>query len=437
MTDTSSPALKRNIGLTALVLFGVGDILGAGVYGLIGKTANEMGNMVWLAFLVSLVAAGLTGLSYASLGSRFPRAGGAAYITLRAYRVPFLSYLVGLAVLASGLTSMATAARVFAGYLNGLMPSLPPLAIAIGFSLVIAGIVFRGIRESLFANGICTLIEVSGLFLVIAVGLPYIGEVNYLDATSPTNLAGDVTLTLALTGAVLTFYSFVGFEDMLNVAEEVKQPHSTLPRAMLLALLIASLIYMTIALVAVSVLTPAVLGASGQPLVDVVAKAAPWFPTSAFSLIALFAVANTALLNFVMGSRLLYGMASQGLVPRALARVHSGRNTPHMAIMTVWCIFFVLVLSGDISSLARSTSVLLLCCFVLVNIALVILKSRETEKPHFDVPVIVPVLGALVCLAMLTQAKAPEAITASVIIGGIALLYRLVRPSREAIESLD
>ncbi len=437
MTDTSPPALKRNIGLTALVLFGVGDILGAGVYGLIGKTANEMGNMVWLAFLVSLVAAGLTGLSYASLGSRFPRAGGAAYITLRAYRVPFLSYLVGLAVLASGLTSMATAARVFAGYLNGLMPSLPPLAIAIGFSLVIAGIVFRGIRESLFANGICTIIEVSGLFLVIAVGLPYIGDVNYLDATSPTNLAGDVTLTLALTGAVLTFYSFVGFEDMLNVAEEVKEPHSTLPRAMLLALIIASLIYMTIALVAVSVLTPAVLGASGQPLVDVVAKAAPWFPTSAFSLIALFAVANTALLNFVMGSRLLYGMASQGLVPRALAKVHSGRNTPHMAIMTVWCIFFVLVLSGDISSLARSTSVLLLCCFVLVNIALVILKSRETEKPHFDVPVIVPVLGALVCLAMLTQAQAPEAITASVIIGGIALLYRLVKPSREAIESLD
>lgn len=437
MTDTSPPALKRNIGLTALVLFGVGDILGAGVYGLIGKTANEMGNMVWLAFLVSLVAAGLTGLSYASLGSRFPRAGGAAYITLRAYRVPFLSYLVGLAVLASGLTSMATAARVFAGYLNGLMPSLPPLAIAIGFSLVIAGIVFRGIRESLFANGICTIIEVSGLFLVIAVGLPYIGDVNYLDATSPTNLAGDVTLTLALTGAVLTFYSFVGFEDMLNVAEEVKEPHSTLPRAMLLALIIASLIYMTIALVAVSVLTPAVLGASGQPLVDVVAKAAPWFPTGAFSLIALFAVANTALLNFVMGSRLLYGMASQGLVPRALAKVHSGRNTPHMAIMTVWCIFFVLVLSGDISSLARSTSVLLLCCFVLVNIALVILKSRETEKPHFDVPVIVPVLGALVCLAMLTQAQAPEAITASVIIGGIALLYRLVKPSREAIESLD
>lgn len=434
---SEATTLKRNIGLIALTLFGIGDILGAGVYGLIGKAANEMGNAVWLAFLMSMIAAGLTGLSYASLGSRFPRAGGAAYVTLRAYRLPFLSYMVGLAVLASGLTSMATAARVFGGYLNGLFPALPPLAIAVGFSMLIAGIVFRGIRESLMVNGACTLIEVSGLFLVIVVGLPYIGDVNYLDATTAANLSGDITVTLVLTGAVLTFYSFIGFEDMLNVAEEVKDPHKTLPRALLIALLVASLIYMTIAIVAVSVLSPATLGASGQPLVDVVAKAAPWFPSSAFSLIALFAVANTALLNFVMGSRLLYGMASQGLVPSALARVHAGRRTPHLAIVTVWSIFLVLIMSGDISSLARSTSVLLLCCFVLVNLALVVLKVREKSTGHFDVPVIVPILGAMVCLAMLSQAKAPECITAGIILAVIAGLYFVVRPSREAIEAID
>jgi len=438
MSEATPPTLKRNIGLVALTLFGIGDILGAGVYGLIGKAANEMGNAVWLAFLMSMIAAGLTGLSYASLGSRFPRAGGAAYVTFRAYRLPFLSYVVGLAVLASGLTSMATAARVFGGYLNGMFPALPPLAIAVGFSLLIAGIVFRGIRESLMANGVCTLIEVSGLFLVIVVGLPYIGDVNYLDATTAANLSGDITVALVLTGAVLTFYSFVGFEDMLNVAEEVKEPHKTLPRALLMALVIASIIYMTIAVVAVSVLSPAVLGASGQPLVDVVAKAAPWFPSSAFSLIALFAVANTALLNFLMGSRLLYGMANQGLVPSALARIHAGRQTPHVAIVAVWAIFFVLILSGDISSLARSTSVLLLCCFVLVNIALVVLKIREKSAGnHFDVPVIVPILGALVCLAMLSQAKAPEAITATAILAGIVGLYFVVRPSREAIEKIE
>lgn len=437
MTDTSSPTLKRNIGLVALTLFGVGDILGAGVYGLIGRAAGEMGNAVWLAFLLSMIAAGLTGLSYASLGSRFPRAGGAAYVSLKAFRKPFISYLVGLAVLASGLTSMATAARVFGGYLNGMFPGLPPLAIALGFSLLIAGIVFRGIRESLLANGLFTLIEVSGLLLIIAAGLPYIGSVDYLDATTPQNLAGDISLSLVLTGAVLTFYSFVGFEDMLNVAEEVKEPHKTLPAGLLLAVLIASLIYMIIALVAVSVLTPAALAASSQPLVDVAAQIAPWFPSAAFSLIALFAVANTALLNFVMGSRLLYGMASHGLVPRLLSRIHAGRRTPHMAILAVWVAFVVLVLSGDISSLARATSVLLLSCFVLVNIALIVLKQRESWDGYFKVPTFVPALGVVVCLAMLSQARMPELITAGVILVGIVALYFIMRPSADAIEQMD
>lgn len=433
---TTSPTLQRNIGLLALTLFGIGDILGAGVYGLIGKAAGEMGNAVWLAFLVSMIAAGLTGLSYASLGSRFPRAGGAAYVTLRAYRLPFLSYLVGLAVLASGLTSMATAARVFGGYLSGLIPALPPLAIALGFSLLVAGLVFRGIRESLLANGICTLVEVSGLLLILVTGLPWLGSVDYLDATTALHPADDLSLPLALTGAVLTFYSFVGFEDLLNVAEEVKDPQRTLPRALLLALLVASLIYMTISLVAVSVLSPARLAASPQPLVEVATRTAPWFPPAAFSLIALFAVANTALLNFVMGSRLLYGMAAQGLVPRPLSRVHARRHTPHVAILVVWLIFVVLVLSGDISSLARATSVLLLICFTLVNGALVLLKQRESWEGHFSVPLIVPVLGMLVCLAMLSQARWPELLTAGAILAGITLLYRLVRPSAEAIAHL-
>jgi amino acid transporter len=352
--------------------------------------------------------------------------------------MPFLSYVVGLAILASGLTSMATAARIFGGYLNSLFPSLPTLAIAIVFSLALAALVFRGIRESLIANGVCTLIEVSGLLLIIVVGLPYVGSVNYFDAAAPAHLSSDITLSLALTGAVLTFYSFLGFEDILNVAEEVKDPHKTVPRAMLIAVLVASIIYMTISLVAVSVLTPAALAGSQQPLVDVVAKAAPWFPPGVFSVIALFAVANTALLNFIMGSRLLYGMAGQGLVPKMLSQVHARRRTPHIAIAIVWVIFLMLILSGDISTLARSTSVLLLGCFTLVNSALVVLKLREKKSTgYFDVPVFVPVLGALICLAMLSQAKAPECITAGIIVAVIVALYAVMRPSVAAIEQLN
>ena len=433
----TAPSLHRSIGLAALTLYGVGDILGSGIYGLVGKAAGEMGYAVWLAFFVSMIAAGFTGLSYASLGSRYPKAGGAAYTTYRAFQMSFLSYVVGLAVLASGLTSMATAARVFAGYFTGLVAPLPVLAVALVFSILVALVVFRGIRESLLVNGLCTLIEVSGLLLVIAFGASYIGSVNYLDATSVTNPTGEIKLSLVLTGAVLTFYSFVGFEDMLNVAEEVKEPRKTLPKGLILAILISSLVYMAVSLVAVSVVAPAELAQSRQPLVDVVARAAPWFPTPIFSVVAMFAVANTALLNFIMGSRLLYGMSKQGLVPKFLNRVHPNRHTPHVAILVVWCLYAILIASGDISSLAKSTSVLLLSCFIVVNLALVVLKRKENFVGSFEVPSFVPVTGAIVCLAILSKAKESELIMSGLIIAAISVLYFIMRPKPQSIEKLD
>ncbi|MGE3262190.1 MAG: APC family permease [Bacteriovoracia bacterium] len=431
------PALKRNIGLLALTLYGVGDILGSGIYGLVGKAAGQMGSAVWLAFFISMIAAGLTGLSYASLGSRYPRAGGAAYSTYRAFNKAFLSYMVGLAVLASGLTSMATAARVFAGYFVGLGVNLPLPMVAVLFSLVVAAVVFWGIKESLAANGVCTLIELSGLLIVLVVGARYIGSVNYLDATTAANPEGNISLSLMLTGAVLTFYSFVGFEDMLNVAEEVKDPKKTLPRGLLLAVVISSLVYIGVSIVAVSVIPAAELSQSNRPLVDVVVRAAPWFPASLFAIIAMFAVANTALLNFVMGSRLLYGMARQGLVPKVLGKVHTNRQTPHMAVIAVWCLFLVLILSGDISSLAKSTSVLLLSCFVIVNVALIVLQRKEKMEGTFEVPAIVPALGAIVCLAILAKAKAAELLTAGSILAVVAALYFVMRPKAQAIENMD
>ncbi|RYZ85005.1 MAG: amino acid permease, partial [Proteobacteria bacterium] len=213
---------------------------------------------------------------------------------------------------------------------------------------------------------------------------------------------------LILNGTALTFFSFVGFEDMLNVAEEVKDPRRTMPLGLVLAVVISSTIYIAISLVAVSVLPAADLAQSNQPLVDVVAKAAPWFPSSLFSVIALFAVANTALLNFVMGSRLLYGMSRAGLAPKVLDRIHSGRKTPHIAILAVWALFVVLIMSGDISSLAKATSVLLLSCFIMVNASLIALKRKEKIEGAFEIPTFVPVLGALICLAMLLKAQWTE-----------------------------
>lgn len=430
--------LERNIGLVALILYGVGDILGAGIYGLVGKAAGEMGYAAWLGFVTSMIAAGLTGLSYASLGSRYPRAGGAAYITFRAFSKPFLSYVIGLAVLASGLTSMATASRVFSGYFTGLFEFIPLTLGIILFATAVGVIVFWGMRESMWMNAICTIIEITGLFIVIAVGVSYLGTVDYFDATTAANPTGDLSFSLVLTGAVLTFYSFVGFEDILNVSEEVKNPERNLPIGLIAAVGISSLIYVTISLVAVSVIPPMDLAGSKQPLVDVVAKAAPAFPTFIFSIISMFAVANTALLNYVMGSRLLYGMAQSKLLPSALGRIHPTRKTPHVAAATILVILLGLALAGDISVLAKATSVLLLICFTVVNISLVVLKRRKTEpKGRFEVPTFVPVLGAVVCLTMLTFAKTNELLLAAGIFAVITILYFIKRPSADAVKSLD
>ena len=426
--------LKRHIGLFALVVYGVGDILGAGIYALIGKAAGEMGNSIWLAFLASMVTAGLTGLSYASLGSRYPRAGGASFFTHHAFKSNFLAYVVGLAALSSGVTSMAAGSRAFAGYFTSLVSAIPVDLVVVVFCLVVASVVIRGIRESMWMNMLCTFIELGGLLLVIVVGMKFLGSVDYTSAVTVSNPTGDLTISLILSGAVLTFYSFVGFEDIINVSEEVKSPESNMPKGILLAVLIASTIYITISLIAVSVIPAVELAASSAPLVDVVKRAAPWFPPIAFAFIAMFAVANTALLNFIMGSRLLYGMANQGLMPKVLGKV-SRRSTPYISALAVLGFMLVLALTGNIASLARATSVLLLICFILVNLSLIVLKHRKGEaKGRFEVPYVVPVLGTLVCALMLSYAKIEELKVAGVILVVIVVLYFLIRPTGDAIK---
>lgn len=416
--------LNRHIGLWALIFFGTGDILGAGIYGLVGKAAGEMGNAVWIAFASSMVAAGLTGLSYASLGSHYPRAGGAAYFAHEAFKNSFLAYVVGLAALGSGLTSMATGSRAFAGYFVSLFGGATMEWVIVGFCLVIFAVVIRGIKESMWMNIVCTGIELTGLLIVLAVGAKFVGSVDYWDAKTITNPSGDLSLSLILSGAVLTFYSFVGFEDIINVSEEVINPERNIPLGLLSALGIASLIYMGVSIVAVSVIPAAELATSKAPLVDVVGKAAPWFPSIGFSFIAMFAVANTALLNFIMGSRLAYGMANEGLLPPVLSKIHPTRRTPHVASVVLLVIMLGLALVGDISSLARATSVLLLLVFFVINSALVVFKVRGPKLVGgFQVPIFVPLLGAIVCVAMLFFAKASELRLAGMILAGIVVLY--------------
>jgi amino acid transporter len=434
------------MGLTTLVVYGVGDMLGAGIYGLMGKAAGLMGNAVWLAFVMAMLVALLTGLSYANIGSRYPRAAGAPYVVQRAFRAPFVPYVIGLGVAASGLTSMATGSRVIAGYVQSLGVRLPAGVLTVMFLVLLSLVVFRGIRESTWMNILCTTVELTGLLIVIGVGVRYWGSVNYLETPAPAGGEGGVaglTAGLLLQGAVLTFFSFIGFEDILNVAEEVKRPRTTLPLGLLLALVIATTLYILVAISAVSVLPYRELSQSKAALVDVVRKAAPVIPPLLFTAISIFAVANTALLNYVMGSRLLYGMSRQGLLPAWIGRVHPGRRTPHVAILVLLGLVLALTLVGDIRQLADATSLLLLGAFVLVNSALLVLKLRPGEpRGAFEVPVAVPAAGVLLCLVMIAgRILGPEAdprapLIAGGVVVGIGLLYLLRRPQHVVLEEV-
>lgn len=421
----AAPELRRSIGLVQLTLYGLGSMLGAGIYGLIGVAAGTMGSAVWLAFLVSMVAALLTGASYASIASRYPRAAGAAYATQRAYRLPLLSYVVGVTVVCSGLTSIATQSRVVAANLQKLfdIPGIPVSVMAIGFLLIIAGVVFRGIRESLWLNAICTTVEALGLIFVVVVGARFWGSADLMELPpASTGAAGGAMLALMLHGAVLTFFSFIGFEDMLNVSEEVKRPERTVPAALLLAMVAATLIYMAIAITAVSVVPWRELSEAPGPLTLVVERAAPWFPSWGFTCITIFAVANTALINYVMGSRLLYGMATQGLMPAPLGKVHATRRTPHIAIAVLFAVIVLLSLIGDISALASSTVLLLLFVFTIVNVALIVLQRRDGRmEGRFEIPSIIPAAGAAICAALIVSRVLQGGWLAPAIAGGLIL----------------
>jgi len=396
------PALRRTIGPVQMALYGLGSMLGSGIYGLIGKAAGDAGNALWLAFVVALVVALLTALSYASLGSRHPRAAGAVFVTERAYGFRLLSFMVGLALVASGLTSTATQARVFAANLAELLGlgNVPLAWLALGFLLVLTGIVFRGIRESMWVNVLCTLIEAGGLALVILVGMSYWGSVDYLE--TPATQGGDPAALLVMQGAVLAFFAFIGFEDMINVAEETREPERTLPLGLILAMAGAAILYIAVAITAVSVVPWRELAAAPGPITEVMGRAAPSIPPSVFTLITLFAVANTALVNYITASRLVYGMARQGLLPARLGTVHAGRRTPHLAIAALLLVLAPLALLGSIAELAAATVLLILAVFVVVNGALLVLQRRKGERPgRFEVPRFVPALGATVCLVLI------------------------------------
>ena len=448
------PALRKTLGGWQILFYGLGSMLGAGIYALIGKAAAGLGNALWLAFLMAMVGALLTGLSYACVGGRYPRAGGAAYVTQRGLGMPLLSYMIGIAVMMSGLTSMATGSQAIVGQIKELCAMQPgdgmSKLLSIGVVLLIGCVIYRGIRESMWLNIVCTLIEASGLIFIIIVGVRFWGGVNYLESPGDTVAGGagsGITLALVMQGAVLTFYSFIGFEDILNVSEEVKNPKRDVPFGLIGAMILATVIYMAVAITAVSVVPWRELAQSDAPLMEVARRAAPWFTgiKGVYGFITIFAIANTALLNYLMGSRLLYGMSRQGLLPAVLGTVHPRRHTPHIAVFILAGIVSILILSGGVKQMAEATVLLLLIVFTTVNLSLIRLQRMPGEpRGFFEPPMIVPALGALVCASLIVvrvqsavTSADPAQKTAPLIAGAIILvsmlLYAMLKPANPVV----
>ena len=427
VTAPEQPQLRRALGFWALAIYGIGDILGAGIYAVVGKVAGVAGSASWLSFVVALSVAALTAFTYAELGGRFPRSAGEAVFSYEAFGRRSLALLVGFVVLCSGVVSLATVSVAFAGYMTGFVPGVPSGVTITAVLILLAAINLWGIRQSSNANIFATMLEFSGLLIVIIAGLWYLSHDQPIEPFQLAEPSEDSDWGAVARGAALAFFAFIGFEDMVNVAEEVKRPERNLPLAIITALAVTGVMYLLVIVIATSVVSPSALAASDAPLLSVVRRAAPALDPRLFTAIALFAVANTGLLNFIMASRLLYGMSRQGLLPSWLGTVHERRQTPHWAILAILVLALVLGLSGTLTYLAGTTSLLLLLVFFSVNLSLVVIKRRSAgQAAGFRVPWVVPVLGAGSCLALMPFVPLASLWTAGVVLalGVVLVLYR-------------
>ncbi|WP_449060936.1 APC family permease [Planomonospora algeriensis] len=393
-------ALKRVIGRRTLLLFVVGDILGAGIYALVGKVAGHAGGALWLPFLVAFVLAALTATAYAELVGKYPKAAGAALYANRAFGIPFVTFLVAFAVMMSGVTSASAAARAFGGSYLGEFVTLPAVVGAFGFLALVTLVNLAGISESVKVNVVLTVIEAFGLLVIVAIGgyalLTGEGEPSRALEFHPEHGA----FMGVLGGTALAFYALLGFEDSVNLAEEAKDPPRDFPRALFGGLAAATVIYLAVAFTATMLVETETLVASTGPLLEVVKVAGLAFPPKLFALIALLAVGNTALINMIMASRLVYGMAREGIVPGVFAAVHPRRATPWVAVLFTVAVAALLVATGDVAGLADTTVLLLLCVFTMVNVAVLVLRRDPVAHGHFRAPSWMPALGAVVCLVL-------------------------------------
>ena len=417
--------LKRALGLFEATLIGVGIILGAGIYVLIGEAAGLAGNALWLSFIIVGIACVLTGLSYAELASIFPKA-GAEYVYIERAFNRTLAWFVGYLLVVGGIIGTATVALGFANYFTALF-SAPKLLTALTLLVVCSCILLAGIKESAVIEVIFTFIEVLGLLIIIFIGLPYIGSVNYFELAR--GMSG------VFESAALVFFAYIGFESVARLAEETRNPTVTIPRAIILSIALTTLLYVLVAISSISVLGWKELSASDAPLAAV---ASHLFGEKAFtilSVIALFATFNTVLAVMLTTIRLMYGMASLHSLPSVLAKVSRGTRVPWTATLFVGLVSMLFVFFESIRTVASMTNFATLLTFALVNTSVIVLRSRGV-RGRFQTPFTVrgipllPLLALLSCIFMLAHIEA-SAIVYSIILALVGIIiYVILRKTK-------
>jgi basic amino acid/polyamine antiporter, APA family len=391
--------LKKELGLLEATAYGVGIILGAGIYALLGKAAGMAGPALWMAFFIGALIAGLTGLSYAELGTLFPKEAAEYVYALKAFDSRRIGFLLGWIIIITAMIGCGVVSLGFGGYFEALT-GIPQIWAAGGLIIFMSFFNFWGIRQSANMNIIFTGIELLGLLLIVFLAVPYLGSVDIMEM--PNGVGG------VMAASLLVFFAYIGFEDIVNVAEEMKNPIRTIPKALILSVVITTVIYILVSISAVSILDWEMLGASSAPLADVADAA---MPGSAFllSIIALFATGNTVLIFLIVESRMICGMARNGSMPRWFGNIDKSRGTPVNAIVAIGALTMFAIF-WPIELIAQATDLFAFTTFLMVNLALIFLRFKLPNfTREFKVPVNIgkfPVLAGIAVLAnlyMLTQ----------------------------------
>ncbi|MEF8847869.1 MAG: amino acid permease [Candidatus Thermoplasmatota archaeon] len=394
--------LERSLSLIEVTLMSVGIILGAGIYVLIGAASGLSGNGLWLSFIIAAVIASFTGLSYAELSSRFPEA-GAEYVYIEKSFGKKLAWLIGWLIIAGTIIGAATVALGFSHYFSAIF-NTPISLVAVSLLLVCGVILIAGVKETAFFTILFTLIETAGLVIIIFIGIPYFGNVDYLELAH--GMEG------VIKAGVLIFFGYIGFESITRLADETRNPDKNIPKAIILSIVLTTIIYILVGISAVSVVSWEKLSTSSAPLSIVAEEVFGGYSFLILSGIALFSTFNTVLVMLLSGSRIIYGIADEKVLPSFFTRVWNKTNTPWVAIAVSVFVAILFLGLGELEIVANLTNFTIFVTFFVVNCAVIYLRFKKPDRRKnkgFTVPFsikkvpVIPVLGAVSSVFMISN----------------------------------